>query len=515
MKNRKLLLIVSLVLALTMSLGGTLAYLTDTDEAVNVMTLGNVKIEQLELQRKAGVDYENSGNIADGDELEPFKQGQPLYPAYTDDITDYTAKSLDDEQFWWGSYVTDDVTGKGSSNGLWDDDLVGAIDKFVFVENKGTSDCYYRTIIAFECPEGVEYSEGYDKQFMMNVNQNSRFTWEEVGYIKIEGVRYLLMVATYNQPLKAGKISRPSLLQVVMTHNATNEDVLKMGDTYEILVLSQAMQTKNFESLSAGDALNVAFGPVTLEKAQEWFAGVYERGGLPTTTVSTAAELKDAMAEGGIVVLGADIDLGAEQLTVAAGQDITIMLAGHDITGAYAGADHYAMFTIANGASLTIEGEGEVTTTTQANENNRSLSLFLNAGKLTLNGGTYKLTDSTEGKTWIIATLVDNRTNSAACETVLTINGGEYTVAGKAKNLFRNYPQQGGTATIVFNDGKFNANDGAETTYIWNQESRDYLGELYFNGGVYADKLVYEDYNGQSDIHIVEGVNIKACEDNT
>ena len=40
MKNRKLILIVSLVLALTMSLGGTLAYLTDTDADVNTMVLG-------------------------------------------------------------------------------------------------------------------------------------------------------------------------------------------------------------------------------------------------------------------------------------------------------------------------------------------------------------------------------------------------------------------------------------------------------------------------------------------
>ena len=51
MKNRKLLLIISVVLALTMSLGGTLAYLTDTDADVNTMVLGNVKIAQNEQMR--------------------------------------------------------------------------------------------------------------------------------------------------------------------------------------------------------------------------------------------------------------------------------------------------------------------------------------------------------------------------------------------------------------------------------------------------------------------------------
>ena len=40
------LLIVALTAAV--AVGGTMAYLTDTDEDTNVMTLGNVKIDQLE-----------------------------------------------------------------------------------------------------------------------------------------------------------------------------------------------------------------------------------------------------------------------------------------------------------------------------------------------------------------------------------------------------------------------------------------------------------------------------------
>jgi len=51
MKNRKLILCVSTILALAISLTGTLAYLTDTDADVNVMTLGNVDILQNEQER--------------------------------------------------------------------------------------------------------------------------------------------------------------------------------------------------------------------------------------------------------------------------------------------------------------------------------------------------------------------------------------------------------------------------------------------------------------------------------
>ena len=146
------------------------------------------------------------------------------------------------------------------------------MDKMVFVENTGKSDCYYRTVIAFECPEGMEYSEGSDKEFMMNVNGSTLYKWDKVGYTTIDGVRYLLEVATYQNALEPGDTAHPSLLQVVMTHNATNEDMELLGDTYEILVLSQAVQTEGFDD--AATALDTAFGDVNETTAAEWFGDV-------------------------------------------------------------------------------------------------------------------------------------------------------------------------------------------------------------------------------------------------
>lgn len=270
---KKRIITISLVIALLATcFAGTYAYLQDTDAAKNTMTVGNVAIEQIELQRADGVDYKNGGEKADKGDLVAFEQNQKLFPSTYTTLSDYTAKGPDDEQFWWGDYVTADVSGNGSSNGLWDDKLTGAIDKFVFVQNTGSWDCYYRTIIAFECPVGTEYSEGYNKEFMMNVNLNSRFAWEEIGYITIGSTRYLVMVATYQQPLKAGEISRPSLLQVVMTHNATNKTVEAIGKSYDILTLSQAAQTEGFTS--AENALDTAFGDVTTATAATWLADV-------------------------------------------------------------------------------------------------------------------------------------------------------------------------------------------------------------------------------------------------
>lgn len=288
-KFRKVLLLgLSFVVVAALAVAATVAYLQDEDSDVNVMTMGNVYIEQHELQRKDGIDYKNGGAIADGDELEAFEQGQLLFPTTYTNLSDYSAKVPDEELFWWGDYVTADVSGKGSANGLWDDKLTGAMDKFVFVENTGKSDAYYRTIIAFECPEGMEYSARSDKEFMMNVNGNDRFDWKNIGYTTIDGTRYLIMVATYKPVLEAGTISRPSLLQVVMTHKVTNEDVALIGDTYEILVVSQAVQTDGFTD--AATALNAAFGEITVD-SNPWTDGVAER----PVIVSTQEELAKAL----------------------------------------------------------------------------------------------------------------------------------------------------------------------------------------------------------------------------
>lgn len=207
------------------------------------------------------------------------------------------------------------------------------------------------------------------------------------------------------------------------------------------------------------------------------------------------------------IKLAGDVEV-AESITIPAGTTVTLDLNKHNLTGSYKGVDHYAMFTIPNGASLTVTGEGNVSAVTESEADNRSLAIFLNHGKLVLDNGTYDMTNIRNDHTWIIATIVDNRTNNASCETTLTINNGTYSVKGDAKNLFRNYPQQGGSATLTINDGRFCANNGE--TYIWNQEAASYLGELYFNGGTYEDGVVYEDYNGHGDVHIAEGVNIKA-----
>lgn len=388
--KKKLTMCLSVALIAVMVICGTLAYLTSEDSDVNVMTLGNVEIKQHEYQRAEGVAHDagdqGKGNGVKEGALVPFEQGQALYPAVPSGDLPYTAEATD--LFFWGDYVYSGTAG----NGLWNDNkLANVMDKMVFVENTGKSDAYYRTIIAFECPEGMEYSEGSDKEFMMNTNGSDIFKWDKVGYTTINNVRYLLMVATYQKALAPGNTSHPSLLQVVMTHNATNEDMKLLGDTYEILVLSQAVQTKGFDGPQI--ALDTAFGKVS-EKAAEWFSK--DEFAIPTA-VATTEELTEALAAGEDVYLTDDVTV-TSTMTIPSGKDVEINLNGNDIN--YAVSNAGASAIINNKGTLEITGKGTLSYVAEKPDLGAipgyATNTITNTGKLTIGEGVV-VTNGSEG----------------------------------------------------------------------------------------------------------------------
>ncbi|MBP1570896.1 MAG: hypothetical protein J6C76_03255, partial [Oscillospiraceae bacterium] len=71
MKTLKKVVAIVLVVALSVSAGifGTLAYLTDEEEAVNVAVVGNVYIDQIEQE------LDENGKLVD------FTQAKPIIPA--------------------------------------------------------------------------------------------------------------------------------------------------------------------------------------------------------------------------------------------------------------------------------------------------------------------------------------------------------------------------------------------------------------------------------------------------
>ncbi len=346
MKLKNVLIMgLSFVLVAAAAVSGTVAYLQDDDSDVNVMTLHNVSIAQHEYQRADGISHINAGAV-EGD-LVPFEQGQALYPAVPTADDAYEAEQDADKCFHWGDYSP-------GWNGLWNDSkLANVMDKFVFVENTGDTDAYYRTLIALECPEDMTIGYSGDDEINVNVNGNERFDWDEVGFINIDGTRYEVWSVTYKEILTPGEVSRPSLLQVVLTHNATNEHMDALGGTYEILVLSQAVQTTGFAD--AFTALDAGFGDDNAVNAAEWFGGI------------TIAE-EPGITEGGEYDLTGDvytIDSAYFHTQKVYGETVTINGNGATVEGIATSVDAFqweggtipamsAIFSSVDGSKVTV-----------------------------------------------------------------------------------------------------------------------------------------------------------------
>ena len=404
--------IIALVLAVTVLVGaivgGTLAYLADTDSAVNVATVGNVKVEQTELQRA-------DKNAALTSELVPFVQGQKLYPAYPQ---------------------AGDAAYDLGENGLWNEAaLKGVMDKIVLVENTGKSELYFRTWVAFECPTNVEFG----KDIIANLNDDA-FTWTAHEVVTIGETNYAVMCGTYDYVLAPKTTAPASLLQVVMNHNVDNAKVEACGDTYEVLAFTQAVQTENMESASV--ALDAAF-PAGLPWTAKSIADE------TPTLVANTEEFKSAIAAGKNIALVNDIvaDFAESYVTVAKGADIELNLNGHDIiaTSETTGKNQNAIIVKGD---LTVVGNGTIGLTfTGANMGwNNSASVFsVEGGTLTLEKGVSVINFGGSDMAYGIDV------NSTGGTTTLNINGAEVYSTYTGVRLFNNH--RTALNTVNFNGG--------------------------------------------------------------
>lgn len=240
-----------LVLALTaaVSIGATLAYLTDTDEDVNVMTVGKVKIDQLEYER---IDDETKDEDAT---VQEFHDNKPLYPGVYEDDFDF---GTDDNYVNWDQIGKEDYT-----SGIWNpDEINNEVDKMVFVKNKGDYDAYVRSVFAFEAGNYTTLEE-FRNMVHLNLNDTD-WTWEWVQTpVTIGESTYFVATATYNEVLAPGALTEISLSQIALDKTATNEDVEAFGETYQVLVKSQGIQADGFTDPDT--ALNEGFGEVTAD----------------------------------------------------------------------------------------------------------------------------------------------------------------------------------------------------------------------------------------------------------
>ncbi|MBR5302117.1 MAG: hypothetical protein IKU38_04720 [Clostridia bacterium] len=347
-----LVLAACLSLVASLAVGGSIAYLQDTDSAVNVMTLGNVKIEQIEQER------DEDGGLVD------FTQAKPLYPAV------FEGSSIDwaPESEW---------VKPGDQAWKVVEDNSNVVDKFVTVKNIGKSDAYVRTIIAYEGDATYGPNGEYIHIVHNSTNVDPAIIVEDAGYVEVDGVTYTVFVYTYPQPLAPKDITIPSLKQVYMNKAADNDVVAEYGDTYDILVLSQAVQIEGFGDPET--ALDTAFGDVTADTLEEWLDDVKEENDV--VLVTTYADLDAALSKGSKIVMLNDIE-AEYTINMPAGVSSVLDMNGKTLT-VKEGCTADPMINMDLDATLVITGNGTV------DYENDYFPNFILPGHLTIENGNF------------------------------------------------------------------------------------------------------------------------------
>ena len=353
---KKILLMgLSLVLVAVLAVGGTFAYLTDTDETVNVMTLGNVDIEQHEYERAVNADGTYKTDTVDGQNsyvLKDFTQAKPLLPI----VGDPTLPNTNPAYAGYDS-IPVRMSQVDSYGGM--DAFAGknAVDKFVTVENKGKTDAYVRTIVAIEV--------GSETDDLIGSSYHKTWTKNEIGIVNIDGTNYDVIEYVYaggqlsdgswrhgKGILPAGDTSYPNLSQVYIKSAAKNEDMVAIdgnrNGTLDILVLSQAVQAEGFDSAAA--ALEAGFGVANAANVQDWFKDIEVEG---VVYVNNTAGIEAALNAGNnYVVLKPAVD------GTATTYDIPAAVAGKDVTiaGTKDTVIDFESVQSVNGAALTFNG---------------------------------------------------------------------------------------------------------------------------------------------------------------
>ena len=289
--KRTIALVLTIAICATMALGGTLAYLTDAEEAVNIMTVGRVDIDLHEKQR--------------GDDgLENFHDGKLLLPIVG------SAQDGEDEY------------------GL--PTAANYVDKIITVSNKALStDAWVRLLIAF--PQGMDADSATDMPLHWNqgneyVGDNGQYDpdgydedWavEDTGEdVEIDGIGYNIYSFTYQHKLQPGYETDTAAIvgfyldkrvdwddetetYFLLKEDGTKVEVTGIGPdgSVRIPVVAQAVQAAGFATADmafGADGANMTLNPwegksfadVVMVRTQDEFVAAASTPG----TVATLAQ---------------------------------------------------------------------------------------------------------------------------------------------------------------------------------------------------------------------------------
>ncbi len=290
-KLKKILLpLATAILVIAISIGATLAYLMDEATADNVMTIGKVDIELLEYERINTETKDADANVQE------FRDNKPLLPAVIEKGFDYTPGDTyvdwTQDAVEWQQQNDDD----GYTSPIWDPAKINnEVDKMVFLKNSGDYGAYVRIYFAFEAGAFTDYDE-FRKMIHLNLNETDawEWEWEKVLATNSQGGKYFIANATYKKELLPGDFTDITLSQIALDSTATNEQVAAFGDTYEVFVNAQGIQSAGFktpdEALSEGFGEDFPFDNIYIEGVNLYTALHYLNGDAKGTKITSSVD---------------------------------------------------------------------------------------------------------------------------------------------------------------------------------------------------------------------------------
>ena len=239
MKKKSILVAaIAVMLVAALVVGGTLAYFTDTKDAKNTFTVGNVKIDLLEsrLHRE---------NAAGNPELA------------VDDVT--MEGSNNQSKYKAGdSYFTDDQIKDDAKTYKCEDVKLAPGEyyhKMPYVVNTGKNDAYIR--IRVMIPADLDTAILNSSMYTTTAIKSGEFTYayDDSGTVERDGVKYNVYTFTRIDPLAAGAMTYWNVWGTIhMDADVTNEEIASLfgegkpyaDGTFPVLVEADAIQADGF-----------------------------------------------------------------------------------------------------------------------------------------------------------------------------------------------------------------------------------------------------------------------------
>ena len=250
-KRRILAAAMALCIVAIIAVGATMAYLTDTKNAKNTFTVGDVKIELLE----SSLHRENAG-VANGatstSELwsDVEKEGSNNQSKYKAGDTFYTDAQIEANAAEYNCTNVQLIPGR-------------SYHKMPYVKNIGKNDAYIR--IRVMIPADLDTAILNSSMYTSSAMDKKEFTmaYDNSGEVEREGVKYNVYTFTRIDPLQVGELTYWNVWGTIhMDTDVTNEDLEKLfgegkpyaDGTFPVLVEADAIQAEGFANATAAFA---------------------------------------------------------------------------------------------------------------------------------------------------------------------------------------------------------------------------------------------------------------------